>query len=235
MRSPRHVVLATMVMVCAGLMLAFPAEASADSTTPTLTLIPATGPAGTHVTITGHLSAAQLPVWAPILKAPEIFTLLTDISASCAPNATSRCTPGPTSLAGCELLDGAVDGVIHVNDSTGVVTGSFIVDGRGTCVQSDPDAATHSAPPGKYALSIGCPACEIGEFTLTAPSSEPTLPATGFSAALASLGGGILVAVGLLLYSYARWRNRRFASSSSSRVRAAIRASARRPEIRWPH
>ena len=201
MRSPRRAILGATAMLWAVLVMAFPAAASADSTTPTLTLTPATGPPGTHVTITGHLSATQLPVWEPMLKAPEIFTLLTDISAPCEPNATTRCTRGPTSLAGCELLDGAINGVIHLNESTGTVTGSFIVGGTGTCVQSEPDAATHSAPPGRYALSIGCPACEVGEFTLTAPSSEPTLPATGFPAALAGLGGVILVAVGLLLLS----------------------------------
>jgi hypothetical protein len=201
MRSPRRAILAATALLSAVLVMAFPAAASADSTTPTLTLTPATGPPGTHVTITGHLSATQLPVWAPMLKAPEIFTLLTDISATCEPNATTRCTRGPTSLAGCELLDGAINGVIHLNESSGTVTGSFIVGGTGICVQSEPDAATHSAPPGRYALSIGCPACEVGEFTLTAPSSEPTLPATGFPAALAGLGGVILVAVGLLLLS----------------------------------
>lgn len=201
MWSPRRAILAATALLWAVLVMAFPAAASADSTTPTLTLTPATGPPGTHVTITGHLSATQLPVWAPMLKAPEIFTLLTDISATCEPNATTRCTRGPTSLAGCELLDGAINGVIHLNESTGTVTGSFIVGGTGICVQSEPDAATHSAPPGRYALSIGCPACEVGEFTLTAPSSEPTLPATGFPIALAGLGGVILVAVGLLLLS----------------------------------
>ena len=179
-----------------------PAAATADSTTPTLTLTPASGPPGTHVTITGHLSATQIPVWAPMLKAPEIFTLLTDV---CGPNATTGCTRGPTSLAGCELLDGAINGVIHLNESTGTVTGSFIVGGSGSCVQSDPDAATHAAPPGRYALSVGCcVASEVGEFTLTAPSSEPTLPATGFPAALASLGGVILVAAGLLLRNIGR-------------------------------
>src|SRR5450432_2858612 len=198
MRSPRRVILAATAMLWAGLVMAFPAAANADSTTPTFTLTPAEGPPGTHVTITGHLSTTQIPVWAPMLKSPEIFTLLTDV---CGPNATTGCTRGPTSLARCELLDGAINGVIHLNESTGTVTGSFIVGGTGICVQSDPDAATHAAPPGRYALSIGCPACEVGEFTLTAPSSEPTLPATGFPAALAGLGGVILVAVGLLLLS----------------------------------
>jgi hypothetical protein len=207
MRSPRRAILGATAMLWAVLVMAFPAAASADSTTPTLTLTPATGPPGTHVTITGHLSATELPVWAPMLKAPEIFTLLTDISAACEPSATTRCTRGPTSLAGCELLDGAINGVIHLNESTGTVTGSFIVGGTGICVQSEPDAATHSAPPGRYALSIGCPACEVGEFTLTAPSSEPTLPATGFPAALAGLGGVILVAVGLLLLSIRKTAN----------------------------
>ena len=209
MQSLRRVLLAATALLWAGVAMAVPAAASADSTTPTLTLTPAEGPPGTHVTITGHLSTTQIPVWAPMLKSPEFFNLLTDISASCEPTAAG-CTRGPTSLAGCELLVGAINGVIHLNESTGAVTGSFVVGGSGICVQSDPDAETHSAPPGRYALSVGCcVASEVGEFTLTAPSSEPTLPATGFPAALASLGGVILVAVGLLLCSYARWRKTR--------------------------
>ena len=199
MQSRRRLIFAATAMLWAVLVMAFPAAAHADSTTPTLTLTPATGPPGTHVTITGHLSATQIPVWAAMLKSPEIFTLLTDV---CGPNATTGCTRGPTSLAGCELLDDAINGVIHLNDSTGAVTGSFVVGGSGICVQSDPDAATHAAPPGRYALSVGCCiASEVGEFTLSAPSSEPTLPATGFPTALASLCGLILVAVGLLLVS----------------------------------
>jgi hypothetical protein len=206
LQSRRRVLLAATAMLLAVVVTTLPAAANADSTTPTFTLTPAAGPPGTHVAITGHLSATQIPVWAPMLKSPEFFTLLTDV---CGPNATTGCTRGPTSLARCELLDGAINSVIHLDESTGAVTGSFVVGGSGTCVQSDPDAATHAAPPGRYELSVGCcVASEVGEFTLTAPSSEPTLPATGFPAALASLGGVILVAGGVLLRSYARWRRR---------------------------
>ncbi|HEY8728585.1 MAG TPA: hypothetical protein VIL94_03310 [Acidothermaceae bacterium] len=198
-RSPRRLILTAVAMASAAVVMAFPAAASADSTTPTFTLTPATGPAGTHVTITGQLSATQLPVWVPMLKAPEIFTLLTDISASCEPTTATPCAPAPTGLVGCELLDGAVGGVIHVEESTGAVTGSFIVGTTGTCVQSTPDAASHVAPPGRYALSVGCPACEVGAFTLTAASAAPTLPAAGFPSAPAMVVGVVLIAAGLLL------------------------------------
>lgn len=202
MQSPRRLIFAATAMLWAVLVVAFPSAATADSTTPTLTLTPATGPPGTHVTITGLLSTTQIPVWAPMLKSPEFFTLVTDV---CGPSATTGCTRGPTSLARCELLDGAINSVIHVDESTGTVTGSFVVGGSGTCVQSDPDAATHPAPPGRYELSVGCcVASEVGEFRLTAPSSEPTLPATGFPTALATLCGVILVAVGLLLLNIPR-------------------------------
>lgn len=202
MQSPRRLIVAATAMLWAVLVVALPSAATADSTTPTLTLTPATGPPGTHVTITGHLTTTQIPVWAPMLKSPQIFTLVTDV---CGPNATTECTRGPTSLARCELLDSAINGVIHLDESTGAVTGSFVVGGSGTCVQSDPDAATHAAPPGRYAFSVGCcVASEVGEFMLTAPSSEPTLPMTGFPTALATLCGMILVASGLVLCSYAR-------------------------------
>jgi hypothetical protein len=168
---------------------------AADTTDPTFTLTPAMGPPGTHVTISGRLSAAQIPVWAPMLRAPDVFLLLTDIRANC-DETLAGCAPGPASLAGCELLVGVTHGVVHVDEATGLVTGSFVVGADGTCFQSMPDAAPRWAPAGRYALSIGCQTCEVGAFTLTAPS---TLPFTGFPILLTSLCGFVLVGSGLLL------------------------------------
>jgi hypothetical protein len=168
---------------------------AADNPNPTFTLTPASGPPGTHVTITGRLSAAQLPVWAPMLSTPDVFLLLADLSANCAAT-LDVCTPGPASLEGCELLVGVTNEVVHVDEATGIVTGSFVAGADGTCFQSMPDAAPRWAPAGRYALSIGCQACEVATFTLTAPS---TLPFTGFPVLLTSLCGFLLVGTGLLL------------------------------------
>jgi hypothetical protein len=185
-------------MLCGAAVVASgPAALATDSSDPTLTLTPAMGPPGTHVAISGHLTAAQIPVWAPMLTTPDIFALETDLSATCNPGSRFGCTPGPASLQGCELIGVATDQTIHLDKSTGTVTGSFVVGITGICVQSDPDAATHFAPPGEYALSIGCGACQVATFTLTKPAA--TLPATGFPIATASLYASGLLVLGLLL------------------------------------
>jgi hypothetical protein len=193
----RRLLIATASMLCAALMASGPAAFAADSSTPTLTLTPSMGPPGTHVTISGQLTATQIPVWAPMLTTSGIFELLTDLSATCAPASGFRCTPGPANLQGCELTGVATEETIQLDTSTGTVTGSFVVGSTGTCVQSDPDAATHSAPPGVYALAIGCGACQVATFTLTKPAA--TLPATGFPIVTASLWGAALLAAGLVL------------------------------------
>jgi hypothetical protein len=168
---------------------------AADTTNPTFTLTPAMGPPGTHVTITGHLSAAQIPVWAPMLTAPDVFLLLTDTFANC--KATQAvCAVAPAPLDGCELLVDVTQEVVHADGATGLVTGSFVVGTHGTCFQSTPDATPHSALSGRYALSTGCQACEVGAFTLTAPS---TLPFTGFPVLPTTLCGFVLIGTGMLL------------------------------------
>lgn len=192
----RRLLIAVTSLLClAALLASGPAALAADSADPTLTLTPAAGPPGTHVTISGRLTAAQIPVWAPMLNAPGIFELLTDVSATCKPASGFRCTPGRANLQGCELTGVTADETIHLDTSTGNVTGSFVVGSTGTCVQSDPDAATHSAPPGEYELAIGCGACQVAAFVLTKPAA--TLPATGFPAAAASMW-----ALGLLVFGF---------------------------------
>jgi len=192
----RGLLVAAGVMLCgAAVMASGPAALAADSADPTLTLTPAMGPPGTHVTISGRLTAAQIPVWAPMLNAP-FYGLVTDLFATCNPDSGFRCTPGPANLDHCELVVPTADETIHLDTSTGVVTGSFVVDGTGICVQSDPDAATHSAPPGEYGLAISCGACQVATFTLTRAA---TLPFTGFPVATASMCASSLVFIGVLL------------------------------------
>jgi LPXTG-motif cell wall-anchored protein len=194
----RLLIAATSALCGLAVMASEPVALAADSSTPTLTLTPAAGPPGTHVTISGKLTAAQIPVWAPMLNTTGIFELLTDLSATCNPASGFRCTPGPANLQGCELTGVTTDETIHLDASTGIVTGSFVVGSTGVCVQSDPDAATHSAPPGEYELAIGCGACQVASFVLTRPAA--TLPATGFPVVTASLLGSALLVVGILLY-----------------------------------
>ncbi len=190
---------AALSMLCVAVLASGPAAFAADSADPTLTLTPASGPPGTHVTISGRLTAAQIPVWAQMLTLTptwDFFALLTDLSPTCSPASANSCTLGPASLKNCELLVDAYDHTIHLDTSTGVVTGSFVVGSTGNCVQSDPDAATHTAPPGVYSLAISCGACQVATFTLT---QGATLPFTGFPVGNAILCASGLVVVGLLL------------------------------------
>jgi hypothetical protein len=193
----RGLLVAASLMLCgAAVMASGPPAFAAGSGDPTLTLTPAMGPPGTHVTISGRLTAAQIPVWAPMLNTPGIFALLTDLSPTCNPASAFRCTLGPANLQNCELTGVTTDETIHLDTSTGVVTGSFVVGSTGICVQSDPDAATHSAPPGEYSLAISCGACQVATFTLTRAA---TLPFTGFPVGTVSLWASGLVLVGFLL------------------------------------
>jgi len=78
----RGVLVATTLTLCVVPWASGPALA-ADSSDPTFTLTPAMGPPGTHVTISGRLTPAQIPVWAPMLTSPTFFALVTDLSANC--------------------------------------------------------------------------------------------------------------------------------------------------------
>jgi hypothetical protein len=239
----RRAVLAA-VLLAIGAALASSSAALASSTvalaqdvpTPTFTLTPSTGPAGTQVSIEGQLtSMAQVPIWSPRLAGGDnFFALYTDISTSC-PASGELCTPGPANLAGCELLVAAIDPVIHLDESTGQVTGSFVVGGDGTCSQSDPDAATHQAPPGPYELSIGCPACGVASFGLTrAAGSVPasaTLPFTGRPFGLMTLTGGVLVVWGFVILAAVPTTA---AAGLGSSATAPSRRRAKRPRHRTP-
>ena len=180
----RRVLVAATSILCVAVLVSGPAAFAADSSDPTFTLTPAMGPPGTHVTISGRLTSAQIPVWAPMLNNPGFFALVTDLSS------------------GCELVGAVTNETIHLDAATGRVTGSFVVGGTGICTMSDPDAATHSAPPGRYQLAISCAACQVATFTLTKPAA--TLPATGFPIAGVGLGACGLLVLGLLLRSRGR-------------------------------
>jgi hypothetical protein len=191
------VLIAAAAILCVVAWAPGPAAFAAGSSDPTFTLTPAVGPPGTDVTISGRLSLAQIPVWAPMLTRPDFFALVTELSATCNTAAGFGCTPGPANLQGCELLVDVVNQTIHLDGVTGSVTGSLVVGSTGICVQSHPDAATHAAPPGRYSLAISCPACQVATFTLTEPASA--LPATGFPIATASVFALGLLVLGLLL------------------------------------
>lgn len=192
----RGVLVATTLTLCVVPWASGPALA-ADSSDPTFTLAPDVGPPGTHVTISGSLSPSQLPVWSRMLAKPDIFALVTDLSATCNAAVGSRCARGPAYLQGCELFVDTSNQSIQVDSSTGRVTGSFVVGSTGSCVQSSPDAATHAALPGRYSLAISCGACQVASFTLTKPAA--TLPATGLPVTAASLWALGLVVLGSFL------------------------------------
>jgi len=193
----RRVLIAATSILCVVVWGSGPVAFAADSSDPTFTLTPAMGPPGTHVTISGRLSPAQIPIFAPRLTKLDFFTLVADLSATCNPAAGFGCTPGPASLEGCELYVDTSNQTMQVDSSTGRVTGSFVVGSTGNCTMSYPDAATHSAPPGRYSLAISCGACQFATFTLTEPAA--TLPATGFPIAAESLCALGLLVLGLFL------------------------------------
>jgi hypothetical protein len=82
---------------------AVPASANPGGA-PRLKLRPASGPAGTHVTISGQLNPGQVRADESYFRHPAYFNLITDVRADCAkaPHAYPYdCSAGPASLAGC--------------------------------------------------------------------------------------------------------------------------------------
>jgi len=137
---------------------------------PQLELRPASGPAGTYVTISGQLGAEQVRANEPYFRHPAYFSLITDVWSDCAkaPHAYPHdCSAGPASLAGCELIAGLIHPLINLDTATGRVSGSFTVGGQGTCFQDRPTAHPQATLPGRYDLAIGCHACSFALFTVT--------------------------------------------------------------------
>lgn len=164
------------------------AVSAATSSTPQLTLTPDSGPAGTLVQISGQLTPPQAAE-AGEFEHPGYFNLLTEVTGRCPSG--SQCAQDPGNLAGCELIVALVAPAVHVDPTTLQISGSFRVGDSGTCFQDRPDALRHPTLPGFYALSIGCHACQVGFFTVTAGAA---LPNTGSkSAELAVLGVLLLI------------------------------------------
>lgn len=165
-----------------------PATSSAVSTpanpggAPRLTLRPASGPVGTHVTISGQLNPGQVRADGPFFRHPAYFNLITDVWADCAkaPHAYPYdCSAGPASLAGCELIAGLIHPLITLDTATGRVSGSLTVGGEGTCFQDRPTGRPQATRPGRYVLAIGAHATSWALFTVTGspvPTSVGTAP-----------------------------------------------------------
>jgi hypothetical protein len=149
---------------------------------PQLKLRPASGPAGTHVTISGQLNPGQVRADGPYFRHPAYFNLITDVWADCAtaPHAYPYdCSAGPASLAGCELIVGLIHPLINLDTATGRVTGSLTVGGEGTCFQDRPTGHPQATLPGRYVLAIGAHATSWALFEVTgspAPTSASTAP-----------------------------------------------------------
>jgi hypothetical protein len=140
--------------------------AAGPAALPQLRLQPASGPAGTHVMISGRLSPAQVRANESYFQHPAYFSLITDVFASCA-NDPGYCTAGPASLAGCELIVNAVHPILSLDVATGRVSGSFTVGGDGTCFADRPTGQPQTTPPGRYDLAIGAHATSWALFTVT--------------------------------------------------------------------
>jgi hypothetical protein len=133
---------------------------------PRLTLRPASGPPGTHVTISGHLSPAQVRVYEADFQRPAYFSLITDVFANCAKD-SANCSAGPGSLTGCELIVNVMNPVVRLDRATGRVSGSFTVGREGTCFQDRPTGHPRATLRGRYDLAIGPHASSWALFTVT--------------------------------------------------------------------
>jgi hypothetical protein len=153
---------------CASSVSQAGASSSAPAQVPQLTLQPASGPAGTYVTISGQLSPEQVRADETYFRHPAYFSLITDVLASCTKD-PSGCSAGPAGLAGCELIVNPVRSVISLDAATGRVSGSFTVGGEGTCFQDRPTAQPQATLPGRYDLAIGAHATSWALFTVSGP------------------------------------------------------------------
>lgn len=126
-------------------------SATAASTTNVL-LSPNQGPVGTIVHVSGRLSADDRALYGT----HPMYRLYADVSRTCELNVDF----GPAHLI--------------VDTSSGVVQGSFVVLGTGSCTTSS--TTPQRVRPGQYQFAIGCQACTDATFNITSGS---TLPFTG--------------------------------------------------------
>ena len=125
---------------------------------PCLTLTPSSGPVGTTVRISGHIHS-DIQSWRQAFRDPGYFALVSDFAQGF-----------PGHPGECELLVGGDGGKARVSRD-GAVKGAFVVGGTGSCFQQSGRYATQ---PGRYYLSIGCHACQVAVFDVSA-----SLPFTG--------------------------------------------------------
>lgn len=119
------------------------------------TLTPAAGPIGTRVAVVG-----TMPKFSPDeqqnLKDPSYFELL-------------RQVPGTS----CEFRGGVTESSVVADFDQGTWRASFTVADEGVCFQQGGQVRRTAV--GTYTLNIGCGACSVAEFEVTAA----TLPKTG--------------------------------------------------------
>ena len=180
-------------------MLSSVARVDAQSDAGSVVLHPTGGPVGTRVTFEGDVN----PTVIALMRQHAYFNLIHE-------------------LPHCELLLELLQPTIEVGD-TGHVTGSFVVGREGRCFQQD---RTVVAVPGRYGLSIGCHACDLAEFQVTAAG----LARTGTSSERLATAGVALVGLGTLLCLWIR--PVRLAAAAKAAPSAAVRR--RRPNSDRP-
>jgi hypothetical protein len=157
------------------------AEPALAATRTVVTLTPNTGPIGTVVNYHGHMSHADLQ---QLVRGEPLHGL----------------EGGP---GRCELDMKLPEDVIHLNRKTGDFSGTFQVGSTGVCKHLGPSFAP--VRPGTYFFYLGCEACELAPFTVSAdhPSS---LPFTGGSELIEALTALLLVTAGATLVVCSRPR-----------------------------
>lgn len=126
-----------------------------------LTFSPASAETGARVTFTGSVDPKDLSTWR------KAWTRKTGIGMY-------RDFPAGSPLSGCELSVSNGPSAIHLDTTTGEVSGFFVVGSHGNCMQQTKGYPTQ---PGRYYLTAGCTACVFAEYRIL----PRRLPATGSS------------------------------------------------------
>jgi hypothetical protein len=142
-----------------------------DPTTPCLVVTPDSGPVGTHVRFHGTIPADQISRYDDEWHNHPFYGLTGEFPAS-------KKFP-----QGCELILPAQGLKIALDNSSGVVRGSFTVGRRGTCSQNAGTAnarTTYPAIPGTFSLFVGSLSTYIATFHVTsgATGGQTATPAT---------------------------------------------------------
>src|SRR3954463_9831675 len=164
-----------------------------DDETPCITLTPDHGPVGTHVRISGHLTPTSKQ-WRQVISTAHNAVFLV---AAFRDNrrAVRRAIGGV-----CEINVAVAHPRIHVNHA-GEIHGSFTVLG-GTAGCKRTEGVLHAVLPSTYTLTVGCQACGIADYSLTAGS----LPTTGIAARPLIVAALLLLAAGTSAVTIGRRR-----------------------------